>query len=415
MSNQLDLFHVQRAYSLAQGPLSNDQLYQSVAEAAGLASDALNQRCEIGRAKAKRSPLKRKIRWYQQTLKAMGVLRKVEGRRGVWELAEPTDKGLHQAPGRVCLLAYSTRLGVAIWGDNNAVFSHLDEPIHLCVTSPPYPLRIQRRYGNVAEHEWVDFITQSLEPIVKQLAPGGSVVLNVSNDIFEVKKPSRSLYIERMVLALHDRLGLSLMDRWPWVNLSKPPGPTHWACVNRQQLCVGWEPVFWFTNDPLKVRSDNRRVLEPHTDRHRRLLEQGGDTRVTHYGDGAHRLRGNGFDTPTDGRIPKNVMIKGHRCSDSLRARAAAKRLGLPAHPAMFPTALAEFAIRFLTREGDLVVDLFSGVNKTGMAAERHGRRWIASEIILQYIKTQAELFSQFEGFWLNPALAVDSPDRTGS
>lgn len=89
------------------------------------------------------------------------------------------------------------------------LFSDLDEPVHLCVTSPPFPLRIQRGYGNVDEAKWVDFITQALEPIVKNLVPGGSVVLNVSNDIFEAKSPSRSLYVERMVLALHDRLGLS--------------------------------------------------------------------------------------------------------------------------------------------------------------------------------------------------------------
>jgi site-specific DNA-methyltransferase (cytosine-N4-specific) len=141
----------------------------------------------------------------------------------------------------------------------------------------------------VAESQWVDFITEALEPIVKNLVPGGSVVLNISNDIFEPKRPSRSLYVERMVIALHDRLGLSLMDRWPWVNLSKPPSPTHWACVNRQQLCSGWEPVFWFTNDPERVRSDNRRVLQPHTEKHQQLMSQGGDSRVASYGDGAYR------------------------------------------------------------------------------------------------------------------------------
>lgn len=99
------------------------------------------------------------------------------------------------------------------------------------------------------------------------------------------------LYVERMVLALHDRLGLSLMDRWPWINLSKPPSPTHWACVNRYQLCAGWEPVYWFTNDPDRVRSDNRRVLIPHTEKHQKLMAQG-DNRVVSYGDGAYRLRG---------------------------------------------------------------------------------------------------------------------------
>ncbi|WP_310736194.1 hypothetical protein [Vibrio sp. SG41-7] len=137
----------------------------------------------------------------------------------------------------------------------------------------------------------MDFITDSLEPIVENLVPGDSVVLNVSNDIFESKRPSRSTYLERMVLALNDRLGLSLMDRLPWINTSKPPAPTQWACVNRMQLCSAWEPVYWFTNDPDRVRSDNRRVLVKYTEQHKKLLEQGGDSRIATYGDGAYRYK----------------------------------------------------------------------------------------------------------------------------
>ncbi|NMS37193.1 DNA methyltransferase, partial [Vibrio parahaemolyticus] len=82
------------------------------------------------------------------------------------------------------------------------------------------------------------------------------------------------------------------------------------------------------------------------------------------------------------------------------------KELGLPPHPAMFPTDIPSFAIEFLTNEDELVVDLFSGSNKTGLAAERAGRRWVACDLILEYVRTQAELFSSFAGFWMNPALA---------
>lgn len=407
MSNQLELFHVQEAYSRAEKPLSNEELYESVADIARIPRSELNEQSEIGKAGTKRSKLKRKIRWYQQTLKALNLLERVEGERGVWQLTQANKKGLHEALGGVRLLAYSTNLGLAVWSSNKTLFADLDEPIHLCVTSPPYPLRIQRGYGNVAESQWVDFITEALEPIVKNLVPGGSVVLNISNDIFEPKRPSRSLYVERMVIALHDRLGLSLMDRWPWVNLSKPPSPTHWACVNRQQLCSGWEPVFWFTNDPERVRSDNRRVLQPHTEKHQQLMRQGGDSRVASYGDGAYRLRGNAFSAMTEGRIPKNVIHRGHRCADTIEVRRIAKELGLPPHPAMFPTDIPEFAIRFLTEEEDLVVDPFSGSNKSGLAAERNNRRWMTCDLVLEYIRTQADLFTSFPGFWLNPAIAM--------
>lgn len=405
MRYQLTLFHVQEAYEKANGPLDNNDMYKAVAKIAGIGDDELNEKTEIGKSKAKRSTIKRQIRWYQQTLRRMNVLQRVDGERGVWGLSETNKKGLHEALDNVSLVAYSTLLGVAIWSKNRNVFDSLEEPIHLCVTSPPYPLKNARNYGNVAEAQWVDFITETLEPIVKNLVEGGSIVLNISNDIFESKRPSRSLYVERMVIALNERLGLSLMDRWPWINLSKPPGPTYWACVKRQQLCSGWEPVFWFTNNPVQVRSNNRRVLVPHTEKHRKLIARGGEERNVVYADGAYEIKTGSFGNETPGSIPKNVIQRGHRCSDTQALRVAAKALGLGPHPAMFPTAIPEFAIKFLTDENDLVVDPFSGSNKTGLAAERNNRRWIGCDNVLEYVRTQAELFRGFAGFQMNPAI----------
>lgn len=406
MGIQIDMFHVQQAYAEQGGTLTNEQLYAEVSKLSGVPADKLNAKQAIGKSGTPRSPLKRKIRWYQQTLKTMGVLERVEGERGMWRLADKQGK-LHEAPEDVSVLAYSTDLGVAIWSSSNDLYRGLQEPIHLCITSPPYPLAVQRTYGNVAETQWVDFITESLEPIVDKLAPGGSIVVNISNDIFRPKSPARSLYVERMVLALHDRLGLHLMDRWPWVNLSKPPGPTYWACVNRYQLCSGWEPIFWFTNDPGSVRADNRRVLQPHTEQHLRFLAEG-NRRQAQYGDGAYRLRGSAsYANQTPGRIPKNVITRGHRCRDTQGFRSAAKELGMPSHPAMFPTEIAEFAIKYLTEEGDLVVDHFAGSNKVGLAAERLNRRWIVREKVLEYLRVQAELFRHFSGFTISRALVA--------
>ena len=300
------------------------------------------------------------------------------------------------------MLAFSTDLGIAIWARNESVFQNLNEPIHLCVTSPPYPLRNARAYGNVDELMYVDFICKALEPIVKGLVPGGHIVLNVSNDIFESKMPSRSLYLERLVLALRDRMGLYLMDRIPWINYSKPPGPTHWACVNRVQLSSAYEPIYWFTNDPTSVRSDNRRVLQQHVDRHRKLMEQGGEMRNANYGDGAYRLReGKSFSNVTVGKIPRNVIERGHSCADTIAYRQECDRLGIPKHGAMFPTYIPEFFVKFLTNPGELVVDPFGGTGKSGLAAERLGRRWVIAEMMYGYLRGGASYFKSSPGFTL--------------
>jgi site-specific DNA-methyltransferase (cytosine-N4-specific) len=60
---------------------------------------------------------------------------------------------------------------------------------------------------------------------------------------------------------------------------------------------------------------------------------------------------------------------------------------GLKVHPARFPPGFAEFFIKFLTDEDDLVFDLFAGSNTTGLVAETLGRRWISSELSEEYLE----------------------------
>lgn len=403
--NQLDLFsHIAGAYaSASDGELTNDALYRAVAGRAGIDIDAMNATVPIGKAGTQRSPIKRAVRWYQQDLRAMGVIEKVPDARGVWRLTEEAGRKLKRSQSSVKMVAFSMKLGVAIWGSNEAVYPHLGQPIMLALTSPPYPLRCARAYGNVNEQEYVDFVVRSLEPVVKNLAPEGSVVLNVSQDIFLNRSPARSTYNERLVLAISDRLGLHLMDRLVWHNASKPPGPVQWASKERVQLNVAYEPVYWFAADPHRVNADNRRVLQPHSARHAALIAKGGEQRQAVFSDGAYRIHHGSFGNQTAGAIPRNVLAFGHLCADSAAHRRHAREMGFTTHGAPFPATIPNFFIRFLTEVGQLVVDMFSGTHKTALEAERLGRRWVTTENILDYIRPSAELFRGFPGFEISP------------
>lgn len=402
---QRDLFElVIDAYVGADTAVANDELYRRVGQAAGIEPAAWDEKRPIGRAGQMHSPLKRKVRWYQQTLKNLGVLEPVDGEagRGRWRLTSAGrakySKLTPAAPRRV-LLGFSTDLGLALWASFEHVFPALGEPIHLSITSPPYPLAVERAYGNVSEAGYVDWICQMLEPIVRHLAPGGSVVLNISNDIFMPKSPARSLYRERLVLALHERLGLFKMDEIPWINRSKPPGPLQWASLSRQQLNVAWEPIYWFTNDPHRCLADNRRVLLEHTERHKRLLAAGGEQRTARYGDGAYRLRPGSYGRPTAGRIPKNVIEAGHACPDKQAVRRLALDQGLPTHGAAAPVSIGRQLVEFLTRPGDLVVDQCAGWFNFLKAAELSGRRWLGTELMGEHVLGAASRFRSAPGF----------------
>lgn len=398
---QIDLFsEVLHAYSAeCSATLNNTSLYARVADRAGIDLGILRQRVPIGVSGHPYSPIARKIRWHQQTLKHAGILEHVPGERGVWRLTSPAGKDLNRIDAGVAVIGFSTNLGVAILGACESVFAAIDAPITLCLTSPPYPLAKERSYGNPSESEYVDWVCRTLEPVVKNLVRGGSICLNVSNDIFVPGTAARSLYRERLLLALHDRLGLHKMDEFIWHNPSKPPGPVRWASIERTQLNVAWEPIYWLTNDPRSVRSNNRRVLQEHSEKQLRLIRQGGEKREGNFCDGAYRLQHGRFGNETPGKIPRNVLTFGHSCGDQRAYKAAARSQGLPAHGAPMPLALASLLVEFLSEKDDLIVDPFGGSFTTAKAAERLGRRWLSTEVMLEYVVGGATRFIDAPGF----------------
>lgn len=401
MPEQLDLIDsVLNAYA-SDNNLCNEDLYKTLPRAS---FDALNKLSPVGKSGAKYNLFKRKVRWYQQTLKSIGLLEKVKNNRGVWRLTkEGKNKiALTKINKGFSVVAFSTKLGIALWSDCTDALNHLEDEISLVVTSPPYPLHSARAYGNVAEQKYVDWLCETLAPICNKLKDGGHIVLNISNDIFNKGNPSRSLYRERLIIALHDRLGLFKMDEIPWVNYSKPPGPVQWVSKNRQQLNVSWEPIYWLTNNPLKVDSNNQRVLSEHSKRHLKLISAGGEKRDALYGDGAYHIREGSYSAKTKGKIPKNVIERGHACKDQIRYREFCKENNIPTHGACFPTALPDFFIRFLTSANDLVFDPFGGTGKTALAAERLKRRWLLTDTISEYLKGGSSHFKDFDGFALN-------------
>ena len=398
-SRQLDLFaHVGCAYAQpASGRLSNAELYRIVAGRAGMPAEQVSAKSPIGRAATPRSVVQRAIRWHQQSLRALGLIEKVDGQRGVWELTAAGRSKLRKIRDDLGVVGFSTDLGLAVWSNCTRVFSRLDEPVFLALTSPPYPLRQPRAYGNPHADEYIDFLCGALEPIARNLVPGGNVVLSLG-DVFEPHSPAKSTYIEELTIALRRRLGLHLMNRIVWQS-NKPPGPVQWASLQRMQLNEGYEFCLWFCNDPVRCIADNRRILEPHTEQHAALQRRGGETRRSVNGDGAHRIRPGSYGQPTPGRIARNIFAVSNNCASQRAYKRRARELGLAAHGAPMPLALARKLVRFLSDVGQLVADPFAGSMTTPLACEMEDRPWIATETVYDYVRGGAERFTEYPGF----------------
>lgn len=393
--------------------LSNEQLYETLSEKQGLPECHWARRIPIGKSGQLHSQERRGVRWIQQNLRALGLIERVPGQRGVWratgklrDAATQKDE-LHAAPARWVQLGFSTKLGVALWADAGNVFSHLGEPIHLVFSSLPYPLSKARAYGGPTAVEFVDWTCKLLEPIVKHLAPGANVVLSVSNDIFVPGSPARSTYRERMVIALEDRLSLFKMEEVIWVDPTKAPGPIRWSSIERIQLNVGYEPIYIFCNDPIKSLASNLRVLQPHSEKQLQLIARGGTNRHATYGDGANRLLPGAFSNPTAGAIPRNVLVYPHRCPSQIQMRRELRLRGVPLHSATMPLALVKLLVKFLTRRGDLVIDPCGGWTTSGLAAEESHCRWITTEKMMEYVAGSQLRFLDAPGF----KSMIDLPD----
>lgn len=365
--------------------LTNRQLFEQLVLDLAIPASEVNERATVDGSGKLYNLFERRVRWHQQTLKRLGVLERID--RGTWRLSKEAKDRLTPAPRKVVLLAFSTDLG---------------EQITLAFTSPPYPLAKQRAYGNADQARYMDWLLPILEPIVAHLRPGGNLVLNLGNDIFEPGSPARSLYLERLTVAMHDQLGLHLMERFVWHNPTKPPGPVQWASIKRVQLNTAYEHVLWFTNAPDLVLADNRRCLVEHTAEHRRFVETGGVHRYARYAGGSHTVDEGSYSAVTAGAIARNVLTIVHRDPDQQPARDFAAVNGLPLHPALMPVKLAEHFVRFLSEVGDLVVDPFGGWATTGRGAELHGRRWMVTERCREYLIAAAQRFHGDAGFQAN-------------
>ena len=102
---------VTRTYAEHGGSLTNAQLYEAVADDLGVQMELVAGASE-GRSYNANA---RAARWSQQTLKTQGLIERVD--RGRWRITAEGKNKLRRPVRGLHLVAFSTGLGVAVWGD----------------------------------------------------------------------------------------------------------------------------------------------------------------------------------------------------------------------------------------------------------------------------------------------------------
>jgi site-specific DNA-methyltransferase (cytosine-N4-specific) len=247
----------------------------------------------------------------------------------------------------------------------------------------------QKTYGNKDQCDYVDWLLEFGRAALPVLKDSGSFVLDLGG-AYQRGRPVRSLYNYRVLLAFCDDLGYELAEEFFWHNPAKLPSPIEWVNKRKIRAKDSVDTVWWFskTDHP---KADITHVLAPYSDRMKTLIANPKKFYRAKERPSGHDIA-ESFGKDNGGAIPANLLQIPNTESNSLYLRRC-KLVGQDSHPARFPSALPEFFIKFLTAPGDVVVDIFSGSNTTGQAAETLGRKWLSIEIDRNYALLSALRF----------------------
>lgn len=303
---------------------------------------------------------------------------------------------------------------ITLWhGDAAAVLAKLEPgSVDCVVTSPPYfGLRDYGVDGQLgleeSPAEYVAALVAVFREVRRVLADDGTVWLNLGDSYYSgkgnpgpnaddkknparrgwvrpVDRPGQAWGIRKSLLGIPWRVAFALQDDgWTlrndiiWAKPNAMPESVTDRLANRH------EHVFLLTKSP-RYAFDLDAVREPHADvSARRAAPHRADPGRAHregkpYGDGnAQTLRLDQMNHP-GGRNPGDVWVIPTQPFPG-------------AHFAAMPLALAERCLLAGSRPGGTVLDPFSGSGTTGLAAARHGRRYVGIDLNEDYLRLSLE------------------------
>lgn len=278
-------------------------------------------------------------------------------------------------------LFYQTEWGKMYLGDCEQIISKYiqlkpNHKVDLIFTSPPFPLNRAKRYGNMTGEEYLEWFS-NLAPLFGDiLTDDGSIVIEIGN-AWEKGMPVHSTLPIETLLKFKEKGNFYLCQEFIHYNPSALPAPIEWVNKKRVRVKDAFTRIWWLSKIP-NPKADNRQILEQYSKQMQKLIKK--KTYNAGRRPSEHVIGDNSFMTDNGGAIPSNVIIAANTSSKGNYFEYC-KKNGLDIHPARMPHEVAEFFVKFLTKEDNLVLDPFAGSNMTGAVAEQLKRNWISIEI----------------------------------
>ena len=249
-----------------------------------------------------------------------------------------------------------------------------DNSVDLVITSPPYVDIIN--YGkNISikkPQEYCDWLLPLFNEIQRVLKSSGSFILNINDNC---KNGLRNPFIYELIYRSQKETKLKFYDTYIWHKRNGIPNG------GKRRFRNTTEFIFHFVKNQKELKFYMDRVLqEPNIStlperkrgKRKRVMYTDKDRtgRIDYYED-------NIVDRSNEKVRPDNVF----RFSTAAKARDNHIK-----HPAPYHRDLPEYFIKFLTDEGDTVLDVFSGIGTTGLPCKDLNRNYIGYELNPKYV-----------------------------
>ena len=263
-----------------------------------------------------------------------------------------------------------------------------DNSVDLVITSPPYADIVN--YGkNISikkPNEYVDWILPLFNEIHRVLKPSGSFILNINDNC---SNGLRNPFIYELIYRSQKETNLKFYDTYIWHKKNGIPNGSKKRFRNNTEF------IFHFVKNQKELKFYMDRVLqepaESYVDRLKSPINN--DNEIV---DGVRERKKVVWVRRTSMKVDetgsKNPDLVQRIVPDLVRPdnvfrfqTAGAARDNSIRHPAPYHKDLPTYFINLLTDEGDVVLDVFSGIGTTGMGCKELNREYIGMELNEKY------------------------------
>jgi site-specific DNA-methyltransferase (adenine-specific)/site-specific DNA-methyltransferase (cytosine-N4-specific) len=243
-----------------------------------------------------------------------------------------------------------------------------DNSVDLVITSPPYADIVN--YGkNISikkPKDYCDWILPLFNEIYRVLKPSGSFILNINDNC---SNGLRNPFIYELIYRSQKESKLKFYDTYIWHKRNGIPNGSPKRFRNNTEF------IFHFVKNQKELKFYMDRVLE----------DTNIETKKRFQRNGLFKPQGNIIDGVRNYDVERDLIVKDKVRPDNVFRflTAGAARDNTIRHPAPYHKDLPTYFINLLTDEGDVILDVFSGIGTTGLGCK--DRQYIGYEMNEKY------------------------------